>query len=63
MALLQFADAELVSSPTCPLCHTLDDTITAEALAAGGDWVCKRCGQRWSAARLATVAMYQRYNT
>lgn len=43
---------------TCPLCHTGDATLTNEALSAGADWQCVRCGQRWTAARLATVAAY-----
>ena len=41
---------------TCPLCHTADATMTSVAVAAGGDWHCVRCGQRWDAGRLATVA-------
>ena len=51
---------ERVPSPTCPLCHTLDHTITSDALAAGAIWTCTRCGQRWTAARLATAAAYAR---
>jgi hypothetical protein len=46
---------------TCPLCHTADPLISADALAAGATWSCATCGQRWSAARLATVAAYARY--
>ena len=46
---------------TCPLCHTADLLITADALAAGATWSCTTCGQRWSAARLETVAAYARY--
>lgn len=45
-------------SATCPLCHTTDASLTADALEAGGNWRCVRCGQRWDAARLATVAAY-----
>jgi transposase-like protein len=45
-------------SPTCPLCHTVDDTITSDALAAGATWRCTRCGQMWSADRLATAEAY-----
>jgi len=44
----------------CPLCHTVD-SITEEAVATGGGWRCKTCGQRWDAARLATVAAYAQY--
>lgn len=54
-------DAKDLPSPTCPLCHTVDHTITSEALASGGSWTCARCGQGWDAARLATVAAYERY--
>jgi hypothetical protein len=47
--------ARLVS---CPLCHTTHSSLTRDALQAGGDWRCVRCGQRWGARRLATVAAY-----
>lgn len=47
--------ARLVS---CPLCHTTDPSLTRDAVEAGGDWRCTRCGQRWDARRLATVAAY-----
>jgi transcription elongation factor Elf1 len=43
---------------TCPLCHTTDASLTADALEAGGTWRCVRCGQRWDADRLAAVAAY-----
>jgi predicted Zn finger-like uncharacterized protein len=43
---------------TCPLCHTKHASLTHEALQAGGEWRCSRCGQRWNARRLATVAAY-----
>lgn len=45
---------------TCPMCHTVA-AITDQALAAGAGWRCARCGQRWSADRLAAVAAYARY--
>ena len=48
-------------SPTCPLCHTVDRTITSDALRAGAEWACTRCGQTWTAARLATAAAYAQY--
>jgi len=54
-------EAEVLPSPTCPLCHTLDHTITNADLAAGAAWRCARCGQTWSAERLATAAAYARY--
>ena len=47
--------ARLVS---CPLCHTTHPSLTRDALEAGGDWRCTRCGQRWDASRIATVAAY-----
>jgi transposase-like protein len=50
-----------VPSATCPLCHTLDHTVTSESLLAGVGWVCTRCGGKWTAARLETAAAYQRY--
>lgn len=53
-------DASL-SAPTCPFCHTEDQTITAGTLAAGATWQCVRCRQAWSALRLATAATYERY--
>jgi len=43
---------------TCPRCHAVDATLTNVSLAAGGDWRCARCGQRWDKARIATVAAY-----
>jgi hypothetical protein len=47
---------EPVGFATCPLCHTADATMTSVAVAAGADWHCTRCGQRWDAVRLAAVA-------
>jgi hypothetical protein len=40
---------------TCPLCHT---THSSSAPLDGGDWQCVRCGQKWDAERLGTVARY-----
>jgi tRNA(Ile2) C34 agmatinyltransferase TiaS len=42
---------------TCPYCHTAFALMSGGARAAG-DWRCLRCGQRWDARRLATVAAY-----
>ena len=54
------ADAgELLKYATCPLCHTTDTKVTN--LESGGDWLCARCGQTWSATRLATVTAYDRW--
>jgi hypothetical protein len=32
--------------------------MTTGAVAAGADWRCPRCGQRWDSRRLASVAAY-----
>ena len=42
---------------TCPLCHT-PTSLTQNAVDAGGEWRCVRCGQRWDATRLSAVAAY-----
>jgi PHP family Zn ribbon phosphoesterase len=41
----------------CPFCHTAFP-LTSGGVEAPGDWRCVRCGQRWDASRLATVAAY-----
>ena len=43
---------------TCPLCHMAEATMADGAVEKGGGWRCARCGQRWDAARLATVGAY-----
>lgn len=43
---------------SCPLCHMTHPSLTYGALESGADWRCSRCGQRWDAERLATVAAY-----
>ena len=48
----------LVGLATCPLCHTEHASMTKLAVSAGADWHCSRCGWRWDAGRLATVAAY-----
>jgi hypothetical protein len=40
------------------LCHTPHPSLTHQALEAGSDWRCVRCGQLWGARRLETVAAY-----
>ncbi|MGH9345863.1 MAG: hypothetical protein ACRD26_01220 [Vicinamibacterales bacterium] len=40
------------------MCHTTHPVLTDDARQSGSDWRCVRCGQRWDAARLATVAAY-----
>ena len=42
----------------CPLCHTVDASVSNEALAGGASWRCERCGQRWDAERLSIAAAY-----
>ena len=46
---------------TCPLCHTVDTTLSSESFAAGIAATCPRCGQIWTAKRLETVAAYASY--
>jgi hypothetical protein len=46
---------------TCPLCHTVDTTLSGESFAAGIATTCPRCGQIWTAKRLETVAAYATY--
>jgi ribosomal protein L37AE/L43A len=41
----------------CPMCHR-PTSLSRDALAAGGDWRCDRCGQQWHAARLAASDAY-----
>jgi hypothetical protein len=43
---------------TCPLCQAPHASLTDDALRAGADWQCLRCGQRWDAIRLSRVAAY-----
>ena len=45
---------ELLGTAACPLCHT-----GISRASAGFPWQCRRCGQRWSPRRLATVAAYE----
>ena len=49
---------ELVGLAVCPSCHTQDLSMTNLAVSGGADWHCSRCGSRWDAVRLATVAAY-----
>ena len=58
------SDASLETVPdgsrpvSCPMCHTTHPSLSHDALEAGGKWRCTRCGQRWDATRLVTVAAY-----
>ena len=44
---------------TCPSCHTPRAGVVDDGQIPGGDWQCGRCGQRWDAARLASVTAYK----
>jgi predicted Zn finger-like uncharacterized protein len=46
----------------CPSCHTARVLATEEVVTAGGDWRCERCGEQWTASRLATVAEYEAWS-
>jgi predicted CXXCH cytochrome family protein len=46
----------------CPGCHTPHPSLTHALLDAGEGWLCSRCGQRWDAGRLATVAAYKAWS-
>jgi predicted CXXCH cytochrome family protein len=48
-------------SATCPLCHTVHESVPSALLRAGASWTCTRCGRTWTEARLKTVAAYTRY--
>jgi predicted Zn finger-like uncharacterized protein len=50
-------EPDVLRRATCPMCHT-PTFVTHNAIEAGGDWRCVRCGQHWNAARLAAVAAY-----
>ena len=41
----------------CPMCHT-PTSVTRNAIEAGGEWRCVRCGQHWDASRLAASTRY-----
>ena len=47
----------------CPSCLTARAQVSEEVAAAGGDWRCERCGERWTASRLATVAEYEAWSS
>ena len=51
-------DAAPPRTVSCPMCHMVHPSLTPASVAAGEDWRCSRCGQRWDAERLATVAAY-----
>ena len=45
----------------CPSCQTEDPSVMNIAVSAGADWQCSRCGSRWNANRVATVAAYEEW--
>jgi len=51
-------ESDVSVQTTCPYCHTAFALTSGGAGEAAGDWRCVRCGQRWDASRLATVAAY-----
>ena len=59
-------DAPTVPSPdqalSCPSCHSVLAHSTGDAHVAGSDWKCNRCGEHWTASRLATVAEYEAWD-
>ena len=61
MASLSPTPIDALAPMSCPLCHTVEKTVTSDTLVAGATWKCTTCGQRWSATRLATVAAYAQY--
>jgi transposase-like protein len=46
----------------CPSCHTARLEATEGVTVARGDWRCERCGEQWTASRLATVAEYEAWD-
>jgi transcription elongation factor Elf1 len=52
------ATPDLWRAATCPLCWTSHPHLTNEALRAGAEFNCSRCGQGWDAKRLAKVTAY-----
>jgi ribosomal protein L37AE/L43A len=55
-------ETQALPLPICPLCHTVDKTISPETLAAGGAWACTLCSQNWSQSRLDVVTAYKQYD-
>jgi ribosomal protein L37AE/L43A len=59
-AMERLQDGDTVQSSVCPLCDTLRHAIMSETLATGAVWKCTRCGQAWSAERIAKAAAHAR---
>jgi predicted CXXCH cytochrome family protein len=57
-ATLTDSRADALPLVTCPSCHTPHGSLTEDTFHGGDSWVCVRCGQRWNAHRLETVAAY-----
>jgi hypothetical protein len=51
------AEQDAWLSLVCPMCHTATP-LTQSAVKAGANCGCVKCGQRWDAIRLLTVAAY-----
>jgi predicted Zn finger-like uncharacterized protein len=47
---------------TCPSCHTARVLATDEIPDASAHWRCPRCGEHWTASRLATVSDYEAWD-
>lgn len=56
-AVLLDDEQDALRCATCPMCHT-PTSVTQNAIEAGGDWRCVRCGQHWNASRLAAITAY-----
>jgi transcription elongation factor Elf1 len=56
-AVLLDEDQGVLRCATCPMCHT-PTSVTQNAIEAGGEWRCVRCGQHWDASRLAAITRY-----
>lgn len=56
-ALLLDDERDGLRRATCPMCHT-PTSVTQNAIEAGSDWRCVRCGQHWDASRLARFRTY-----
>ena len=53
---------ETATPTTCPSCHTAHVLATDEVPTVGGHWRCPRCGEQWTATRLATVREYETWD-
>lgn len=51
------AGSDITEIVACPLCHTAS-SLTAERVAQGEGFRCRRCAQRWDGETLAGAAAY-----